>query len=727
MSKKRTYRHATSIAPQAVQPSRRLNLSPDVRGGLAQPLPPTPDDIRMMYGPAKTLGAPEEVQLAMDARLADSGVYSLLQHSFELGVGIAPQFMGYGVLQNLAQNGLIRACVETVSDDMTRAWIEFKREGEGGDDALLTDLAQACKRLGLQRLFHEATELVGYEGGAFLFIDTGAVGQELERPLNISPYSAELKPGGLLRFVVIDPVNVFPGDYNSLSPLEPDYFRPRWWWVLGQRVHASRLIRLVANECPVLLRPAYNFLGIPQAQILWDYVLHFQECRAAEARLLTKFSLTVFKTKMDDILFSGGGTAQLDTRIRYMIQSMTNDGVLAVDKESEEVVKLETPLSGVTDIVRQSLEILAALNRTPAVKLLGISPSGFNATGESDIRNYYDHVRSQQEKVLRDGIKKALDCIQLHLRGTIDPSVTFGFAPLGEEDRAALATLQKTKADTIAVYLDRDVISQEEARQSLASDPDSGFSDIDPAEVPQGNGMPDALPEGGEEGLMPDIDDVDKAGAVYDAAWDEDVWRTAKNGKRFQIDTETGEIKKGNVGQKGDIFGPAFPALKGKPNEAIQHLLSEKRGHVPGAFHKEGLGDIDLPYGQGGKKGFGVAHIIERREQSGLDGESFIRQLPRLMEEGRVEKRENYPGRAYIVHEKMEAAVRLDWDGYARNWMVTAYPVKKEAPGAEDGCRTYVLAFDDKQSFPLPYSGGLTGIFPPVLWKEPHHAGKNGL
>lgn len=120
MSKKRTYRHATSIPPQ-VQPSRRLNLSPDVRGGLAQPLPPTPDDIRMMYGPAKTLGAPEKVQLAMDARLADSGVYSLLQHSLELGVGIAPQFMGYGVLQNLAQNGLIRACVETVSDDMTRA------------------------------------------------------------------------------------------------------------------------------------------------------------------------------------------------------------------------------------------------------------------------------------------------------------------------------------------------------------------------------------------------------------------------------------------------------------------------------------------------------------------------------------------------------------------------------------------------------------------------------
>ena len=59
------------------------------------------------------------------------------------------------------------------------------------------------------------------------------------------------------------------------------------------------------------------------------------------------------------------------------------------------------------------------------------------------------------------------------------------------------------------------MISPEEARQALVSDPDSGFSDIDPADVPQGNGMPDALPEAAEGGPMPDIDDVDKAGAVY--------------------------------------------------------------------------------------------------------------------------------------------------------------------------------------------------------------------
>lgn len=480
----------------------KLNFNPDFAGENRRIL--TIDEVREMYSPPRTLGASEDVRLAMDSALADGGVYSLLQHTLELGQGVLPQFLGYGVLQNIAQNGLIRACIGTVSDDMTRAWIELQREGEDFDkeDTIITDIMAELDKLKLQRVLHEAVELAGYEGGAFVFIDTGAEGEELEAPLNKTAYSAELAKGRRLKFVAVDPVNVFPAEYNAANPLRDDYYKPSSWWVLGQKVHSSRLLRIVGNEVPVLLKPAYNFLGIPQAQILWDYVIHFQECRAAEARLITKFSLLVFKTKLlDDVLFSSGATTQLDARMKYAQQNMSNDGILVVDMESEDLVKLETPLGGVTDIVRQALEFLAAINRTPAVKLLGISPSGFNATGESDIRNYYDHVASMQEKMLREQLKTILDCVQLHLRGKIDDTITFIFKPLGEEDKSALISRQKSKADTIAVYLDRDIISAEEARKTIADDPESGFTNIDPDDVPEpkegqeGGGMP-GMPQG---------------------------------------------------------------------------------------------------------------------------------------------------------------------------------------------------------------------------------------
>ena len=508
----------TAIATStAAGRSARLAFSPFMRDALSitqskRPLL-TPDEVRAIYGPAKTLGAPKEVQLAMDSALEQSGFYSLIQHGMDMGVyGGMANFMGYAALQNIAQNGLIRACIETVSDDMTRNWIEVTRDGEkedankNGVDDVLDAINKEIDRLELQKVFHEACSLVGYYGGCLLFLDTGTSGDLLKNPLNLDPmFSMEARNKGFLKAVrCVDPINIFPGTYNAINPLASDYYRPSTWWVQGREVHATRLLRIVANEAPLIFKPSYNFLGIPQAQILWDYVLHFQQNRDAANRLLNKFSMLVFKTSMGDLITNEGGLDQLDSRMMLLARNQSNDGVFAIDHDNEDVVKIETPLGGVTDIVKQSLEQLAAMNRTPAVKLLGISPSGFNATGESDLRNYYDHVLSQQEKVMRHAIKDVLDVMQISLFGEVDDTVDFKFCPLSEEDKSAIAMTQQTKVNTLCALLDRDVISPEEARKALIDDPASGLNDLDPDEVPepkdeQGMGGMPGMPGGDDE------------------------------------------------------------------------------------------------------------------------------------------------------------------------------------------------------------------------------------
>lgn len=551
----------TAIAHPAAGRPQRLAFSPIVGDALSfgrQKHIPTPDEARKMFGPALTLGAPKEAQLAMDSALEAAGFYSLLQHGLDMGVyGGMANFLGYAALQNIAQNGLIRACIETVSDDMTRNWIEFTREGEkddqdkNGTDDKLDKINKEFDKLELQKVLHEACSMTGYYGGCLLYLDTGANGEYLKHPLNLDPmFSMEARNAGFLKAVrCIDPINVFPGTYNATDPLAADYYRPSMWWVLGKQVHASRLIRVVANEAPLIYKPSYNFLGIPQAQILWDYVLHFQQNRDAANRLLNKFSMLVFKTAMADILEGQNSLDQLDTRMQILARNQSNDGVFAIDREAEDVVKVETPLGGVTDIVKQSLEQLAAMNRTPAVKLLGISPSGFNATGESDIRNYYDHILSQQEKVLRHAIKDILDVVQISIFGEVDETIGFNFCPLSEDDKNATAMTQQVKANTLCALLDRDVISPEEARRALISDPSSGLNDLDPDEVPEpkeGEGMP-GMPEmegmGGEEqtpeGQAAEEDDEVSLGRQLlgmDAAPEDDIqWRSLKNGQPFPI------------------------------------------------------------------------------------------------------------------------------------------------------------------------------------------------
>ena len=96
-----------------------------------------------------------------------------------------------------------------------------------------------------------------------------------------------------------------------------------------------------------------------------------------------------------------------------------------------------------------------------------------------------------------------------------------------------------------------------------------------------------------------------------------------------------------------DEFGVNFEGFKGK--EAVDKLLSEKRGQVKGAFYKEGLGEIDLVWGD---ENFGLRHILERRTQDfinqGLEkgkAEYKVRELlseiPQILENGKILSQNN--------------------------------------------------------------------------------------
>ena len=514
----------------------------------------------------------------------------LLSHSANLGQTPVSSFLGYGALQNIAQNGMIKACIQTVADDCTKKWIEIS----GGKDAEEQELGQEQKQAqrldedgaeldallddsdttaqdalpdddvleleqepdadleqdelsgleeeqepdadadtdidgdgiaeparikpkktpaeqldelqkstyNLQQVFHKAIALVGYYGGAFIFIDTGAPYDKLTLPLAINDKSAELcTENASVRFVVVDPVNVTPAEYNSDNPLRPDYMRPVAWWVLGHKVHASRLLVLYDNEPPLLLKPAYNFLGVPRAQILWDYIVHWNEARIYANDLLKKVSLLVVKTNTDQIFNTPDGVRMFDIRMSALQRYRDNNSVYVCDKEQEDVNNVQTTITGATDVVRQSLEMIAAINRTPAVKLLGISPSGFNATGESDITNYYDHIQSQQE-LYRPHIQRCLDAIQLVHFGKIDPSIKFEFVELASENESTKAATASAKMQLLSMALQAQAISSDEMRQAIKQDPDMGLDFLT-------GDAPDVEPQD-----MSDVDDEDLASAA---------------------------------------------------------------------------------------------------------------------------------------------------------------------------------------------------------------------
>lgn len=455
-----------------VKAEKKMTISPHLVSDKAEELP--------SYRPCKTLGyRGTDAWAVQDSALEVAGVYGMINNGACTGMN---SFMGYMALAQLSQDGVIKAGVDLRADEMTRRWIEFQYQGEGGDD-LIEGITAAMDRLHVQKVFRDAAQMCGFYGGCLVYIDTGDIlAEDMRLPLGADADTFNLD--SIKDLKIIEPFYIAPGRYSCYSPIDKDYFVPQSWLINGREVHASRFLYFAEDKPPTLLLPSYNFFGVPLAQTVIDSVIGFEESSKAAARMLSKYACTVFKTDMNEVL-SGGTGSEIQKRIAYFAQYRDNDGVMTVDKESEDIVLAQHALGGVTDIVRQQMEITAAMFGEPAVKLWGISPNGFNATGESDMRSHYDHINAVQERILRDPLEYLVKLLQLNTYGQIDPALTFEFVPLSDEDEKLQAEVQKIKVDSMSQLFDRGIISGEEARHVLATDPESGFDDIDESSVPE--------------------------------------------------------------------------------------------------------------------------------------------------------------------------------------------------------------------------------------------------
>ncbi|GAA9909487.1 DUF3519 domain-containing protein [Helicobacter pylori] len=131
-------------------------------------------------------------------------------------------------------------------------------------------------------------------------------------------------------------------------------------------------------------------------------------------------------------------------------------------------------------------------------------------------------------------------------------------------------------------------------------------------------------------------------------------------------------------------WGNNYSEFKGDGLGAINKLLETKKGFVAGAFYKEGLGDIDLVWGN---KDYGLEHILKRRIESyikkGLKPKfaeqralNLVRMMPEVIEKGKVER--DAQGRLKIETKDILVALRDNWQGepLKSKWVITGFEKK---------------------------------------------------
>jgi hypothetical protein len=99
------------------------------------------------------------------------------------------------------------------------------------------------------------------------------------------------------------------------------------------------------------------------------------------------------------------------------------------------------------------LNVASGAADIPATRLLGREPAGMNATGDSDIRNYYDRLQADQAMRVQPALARLDEVIIRSALGDRPEEIYYTWKPLWQmdEDQKSQVWLRKAQAHKIDV------------------------------------------------------------------------------------------------------------------------------------------------------------------------------------------------------------------------------------------------------------------------------------
>jgi phage-related protein (TIGR01555 family) len=262
-------------------------------------------------------------------------------------------------------------------------------------------------------------------------------------------------------------------------------------------VHESRVIRFPGT----ITTPRSRFVNA--VHLGWDDSIFarirqpladFQAAMRATNVLVQDFAPAVFKTfELAKLLAAGkqaaglhNATVTLYDRLSAMEFGSSNNRAKIIDTK-EEYKRESVSVAGLPELLERLMLRLAAAAGFPVSLLMGQAPSGLNATGDSDIRWFYDHVAAFQEKVLRTILRRIYSLIMLAkdgpTGGKLPDNWDIVFRPLWQMTPAEIAKMRLDVANADALYVSNGILMPEEvARERFSGDTYSLETRIDPDE-----------------------------------------------------------------------------------------------------------------------------------------------------------------------------------------------------------------------------------------------------
>ena len=366
------------------------------------------------------------------------------------------------------ENWLTMRIIDMPSEDMTRAW--YRLSGPVGPEEV-SRLRRLEARHSVKQELTNAIRWARLYGGSLALMVLRGEENCLERPLNTDL----LLPDCFQGLLVLDRAQGIEPSLERVTDLEdPDFGLPMYYTVHLQteagaavRLHHSRVLRFVGRELPALEAERENGWGASELEHIWDELMKRSATSANIAQLVFQANLTTLKMSDFGELLAVGTEGQRRQVLEAVAQEnrlRTSFG-LQILSAGDTLETHSYSFSGLSEIYEAFMMDMAGAAEIPATKLFGRSPQGLNATGESDLRNYYEMIAQLQERSLRPALEKLLPVMAISCWGEVPPDLEIVFAPLMTTSPNDRADLMGKWTEALVKAVDSGLLSLEEARQ----------------------------------------------------------------------------------------------------------------------------------------------------------------------------------------------------------------------------------------------------------------------
>lgn len=390
---------------------------------------------------------------------------------------------------------------ELLPADMTRQGWEVVVEG---DKDAGKDINQALKALGVVEKFRQAETWARVFGGAILLMGPLDGSQDLTQPLDeehldaleylnlfdmreaigVAWYGDPQAPKyGETVMYRLQPLTLSfssgfeltlreqekQGKYSPMQVQEKG-LGSNGSMTMIRYVHASRVLRFEGTKLTRRLERSQWGWGDSIYTRLVDEVRDFQASFDSASVLVQDFAQGVFKMAGLAEAIAGGQQSLVLARLTAMDLARSVVRATVVDKEGEDFERKSTPVTGLAELLDKFMLKISAATGYPVSLLFGQAPAGMDATGESDIRLYYDKVKGEQVRIFAPPLERLVSLLlrskQGPTKGTEPESWSLKFHPLWQLDDVQKATARKTQADADVAYVNAGVLMPEEVAAS---------------------------------------------------------------------------------------------------------------------------------------------------------------------------------------------------------------------------------------------------------------------